>query len=60
MDKKKPTNINNRWKEGSTFKLHWLDKDGMVFPINNDQELVDATKEMLRTACPLTIIAELK
>ena len=35
-------------------------KDGMMFPIMDDQELGAATKEMLRTAYNLNIIAEEK
>ena len=60
VGKKKPTNDSRHWREGCSFNLHWVDKDGMVFPIEDDEELMAATKEMLRTACPLTIIAELK
>ena len=38
--------------------LFWMDKDRLVYgPITSQQELEDATKEMLRTAIPLTIIA---
>ena len=43
-----------------SFNLYWVDKDGMVFPIKDDQELEAATKEMKETSCPLTIIAEIK
>ena len=60
MGKKKPTNDSRHWREGCSFNLHWVDKDGMVFPIKDDQELEAATKEMKETSCPLTIIAEIK
>ena len=38
-------------------RLFWVDKEGDHFPIANDQDLEIGTKEMLRTASTLFIIA---
>ena len=61
MGKKKPTNSGepkwSDWREASTFSLYWVDKEGHTFLIEDEQDLEIGTKEMLRTACPLYIIA---
>ena len=54
MGKKKPTDP--KWRYASTFNLSWVDKDGHMFLIGDEQDLEIGTKEMLRTACPLTVI----
>ena len=63
VGKKKQTNpptfnTQHDWRQASTFSLSWVDKDGHMFLIEDEQDLEIGTKEMLRTACPLTIIAK--
>ena len=62
VGKKKPTSNDIaylQWSPASFFFLFWVDKDGHMFLIEDEQDLEIGTKEMLRTACPLTIIATL-
>ena len=49
--------MGKKWKQVGTFTLYWVDKDGHMFHIADEEDLQIGTKEMLRTACPLTIIA---
>jgi len=56
VGKIKPANWQTSWPV-STFNLFWVDKDGHMFLIDHEQDLEIGTKEMLRTACSLAIIA---
>ena len=61
VGKKKPTRYDQcQWNQASTFNLFWVDKEGHMFLIEDEQDLVIGTKEMLRTACTLYIVAEPK
>ena len=62
MEKKRPKTVrpnpNLNWHDlQQHLRLFWVDKEGDNFPIANDQDLEIGTKEMLRTASTLFIIA---
>ena len=60
VEKKRPKTVrpDPNWHHlQQHLRLFWVDKEGDHFPIANDQDLEIGTKEMLRTASTLLIIA---
>ena len=50
---KKPTGgrpEHREWGQASTFNLYWVDKEGHMFLIEDEQNLEIGTKEMLSTS----------